>query len=399
MSKSIITLALLCIAPFANAESLTLRDALRLALKNNPEFAANQWEIPVAKARITQAATRPNPELGFAVDDVGDPRKLQASVQISQLFELGGKRRSRIAAANTERTIAQHDTETRQLDLIKQTTLAFIDALSLQQQITFDRETLHLSEQALPVIRERVEAGRASLVEVTRSEIAVANSRMELTRSERDLSIARQKLATLLGCKSPAITLLGDLTTNLPTPARHTVQPTHPELEKADSEIVLRGNRLAEEKAKAVPDLTTYVGPRWVHESKEITLIAGMSFPLPLWSQNKGGIKEAALRIEQAKETRRATALRLEGELSEAHFTLQQAKQELNLLQNTILPGAEKAVAGVDEGYQAGRLTTLDLLEARRTLSNARSSLLRAAASYHKAVAEIEALTACPQIR
>ena len=48
------------------------------------------------------------------------------------------------------------------------------------------------------------------------------------------------------------------------------------------------------------------------------------------------------------------------------------------------------------QGYEAGRFTQLEILDARRTLIQARNQHLRALSDYHQAQAEIEALTAAP---
>ena len=46
--------------------ALTLREALALALTENPELAPFAWQARANEARILQAGLRLNPELGFA---------------------------------------------------------------------------------------------------------------------------------------------------------------------------------------------------------------------------------------------------------------------------------------------------------------------------------------------
>ena len=50
----------------------------------------------------------------------------------------------------------------------------------------------------------------------------------------------------------------------------------------------------------------------------------------------------------------------------------------------------------LQEGYEAGRFSYLDITDARRTLNTARVQYLQALSEYHKAVAEIEALVNRP---
>ena len=51
------------------------------------------------------------------------------------------------------------------------------------------------------------------------------------------------------------------------------------------------------------------------------------------------------------------------------------------------------------EGYEAGRFSYLEVLDARRTTNAARIQYLQAITDYHKALQVVEALTADPRPR
>ena len=93
---------------FANVmDSVTLRDALALALLHNPELATFAWETRAREARVLQANRLPNPVVGIDFEDIGGPRlrsgaagsdqtiQPQTTVRLGQLIELGGKRAAR----------------------------------------------------------------------------------------------------------------------------------------------------------------------------------------------------------------------------------------------------------------------------------------------------------------
>jgi len=87
---------------------------------------------------------------------------------------------------------------------------------------------------------------------------------------------------------------------------------------------------------------------------------------------------------------------RLSSELNDAYQTVARTSNEIYVLKKSVLPGAEKAVEAIRQGYEAGRFSYLDVNEGRRTLTAARLQYLQALSDYHKAVAEIEALTVQP---
>ena len=94
---------LACAAAPALAQSplpaeLTLPQALQLALAHNPELAAVAAEIRIKDGDRRQAGLRPNPELSLELENFAGQGELrgadgaEATLQLSQLLELGGKR-------------------------------------------------------------------------------------------------------------------------------------------------------------------------------------------------------------------------------------------------------------------------------------------------------------------
>ena len=104
---------------------LSLRDALALTLKANPELAAFSQEVRATEAALLQADVLPNPVLEIGADNLSNARKADAgdrthSIQIGQLIELGGKRAARIRLAETGRDLATWDYEAKRIAVLAQ---------------------------------------------------------------------------------------------------------------------------------------------------------------------------------------------------------------------------------------------------------------------------------------
>jgi outer membrane protein, heavy metal efflux system len=69
---------------------------------------------------------------------------------------------------------------------------------------------------------------------------------------------------------------------------------------------------------------------------------------------------------------------------------------EVTTLKTQILPGAQSAFDAASTGYRLGKFGFLDVLDAQRTLFEAKAQYLRALASYHQALAEVERLIGEP---
>jgi outer membrane protein, heavy metal efflux system len=383
---------------------VTLAQALALTLKQNPDLAAFSWDVRSAEARVLQARLRPNPELGTQSEDISGSRPgfshSQTTLQLSQLLELGGKRTARVREATFGRELAKLDYESKRLDILKKTAQAFVEVLSAQERVRLGQENLELASGLIPDIRKRIEAGKASAVEQTRSEVAVASARIELDQVKRSLITARQHLAAQWGSAQPKFAqVVGDLehVTYLPSLENLSLSlAQNPEIARWEPETDKRQATLRLQQAQAVPNITLSAAPRYIGETREWTSVIGFSLPLPLWNRNQGAILEAKHQLAKADDEKRSAVTRLSSELNDAYSTVARTSNEIHVLKESVLPGAEKAVAAIRQGYEAGRFSYLDVNEARRTLTTARLQYLQALSDYHKAVAEIEALTVQP---
>lgn len=389
-----------------STSQLTLSQALALTLKQNPDLAAFAWDVRSAEARILQAGLRPNPELGVQTEDIAGSKqstglsRSQTTIQLSQLIELGGKRRARVREATFGRELAKLDYETKRLDVLKKTAQAFVEVLSGQERVRLAQENVDLASGLIPDIRRRIEAGKASAVEQTRGDVAVASARIELDQAKRALVTARQHLAAQWGRANPDFErAVGDLEPITPLPGLDSLSlnlSRNPEIARWEPETAKRQATLRLQQADAVPNLSLLGGPRYLNETGEWTNVIGFSLPLPFWNRNEGAILEARDQLAKVEDERRSALARLSTELNDAYQTVARTSNEIHILKESVLPGAEKTVEALQEGYQAGRFSYLDINDARRTLAAARLQYLQALSDYHKSVTEIEALTNRP---
>jgi outer membrane protein, heavy metal efflux system len=287
------------------------------------------------------------------------------------------------------------------LEVLKLTSLAFIDVLTAQRNVQLAEGNVELTQGAVPVTQKRVEAGRASDVELVRTNTAVAAARIRLTEARRDLERARVNLAAQWGAKRatfPSVT--GNLDQLRPIPSLESLKAKlekNPDLARWTTERQKREATLSLARAEAKPDLTLRAGPRLLGASHaDLTLVAGFSIPLPLWNRNQGKIAEAAADVAKTADERAAAEARAYAELNEAYQTLARAAEDVRILRETVLPGAKTAVDQITQGYAAGRFSQLDVLDAQRTYNETQTEYVRALSDFQKAQAQIDALTAGP---
>lgn len=400
------TLSAAPIAEIGPKVDIDLRQALEWALERDPGLKAGAHEIEAADGRSIQAGLSPNPTVGIEVEDsLGTGgyrgfRRTQTTLQISQLFELGGKRDRRVEAANAARDVARSDQEVRRLDVLAKTAEAYVGVLGAQKRLAIAQERLKRTSALIPALRKRVETGASARVEITRGEVAADLARIDVDRAKVGLETARRVLAAQWGSTMPDYrNALGDLeTATAPPPIQRLIDrlDDNPRLARWKT---LRGAREADlqvQRSLATPDVTVGVGPRRYSESNDTGVVFSVSIPIPVNNRNQGSIIEAREELEKTGDEASAARLDLYRDVSAAYGELASAWSEIDQLRNAVLPASRAALKGVQSGYGEGRFGVIDLLDAQGTLSDAEARYGEVLVSYHAAVARIEGLNAGP---
>ena len=209
-----------------------------------------------------------------------------------------------------------------------------------------------------------------------------------------ELSIARKRLAATWGSPSPRFERVEGAVETLPTlpslEELNTRLANAPSLLRAQLEVNRRKALAQVERTRRIPDVTVSLGTKRNEELGRNQAIFGISIPIPVFDRNQGNLLEALRRTDKARDELTATEVRLGSELAQAHERLNAVRQEVDALQNDILPGAQSAYDAATKGFELGKFSFLEVLDAQRTLLQAKSQYLRTLTEGHRAAAEIE---------
>lgn len=381
--------------PDESIAALTLERALALAMQSNPQLAGARHEVQAIAGTVLQAGLRPNPVLDLGqVDTRRDTR--ETTVQLSQTFELGGKRARRVEAAERGQDAATADLRARAADVRADVTIAFSALLAAQERVRLARESITVASHVTSTVARRVEAGKVSPVEATRARVAEANVRLEARRVDGELATARMTLAGLWGSVMPRFDhVLGDpdALPELPNWADllRNIGNT-PAVSRARIDIARRKAQLLLEQSRRMPDVTVAVGMKRSQELGLNQAVVGVSVPLPLFDRNQGNVLEASRRVDQAGAAFLATQTETHKDLAQAYQALDTARQEAQALRADILPGAQSAYDAAVKGFDFGKFAYVDVLDAQRTLIQARSQYVGALQEARRAAARIDRL-------
>ena len=386
------------ITPVFAVENISLAQATALALQANPTIAVAMRGREVESALVLQAASRPNPTLSGQIEDLRSQNRI-ASIAISQQLETAGKRDKRMAAADAALSMADADIRITQAEISAKTYAAFYQVLAAQQAQILATELLQIATTSKEATAKRVLAGKVSPVEETKAKVAEAGLKIELASANQQLATAKQRLASLWSNSLQAnnhagYAAVGDLDklNNIPTLEDLMTQVADsPRLKKASLAITQKQALSAIEQSKQTPDVTLSLGAQRNEELGGITqAIIGLSIPIPLFDKNQGNLQSAKAREYQSIDEKSVLENQLKTDIADAYSRRQLQVEASNMYKNDILPGAQSAYDAARKGFEFGKFSFLEVLDAQRTLFQAKSQHLQTLALARLAEADIQ---------
>ncbi|MBW1897539.1 MAG: TolC family protein [Deltaproteobacteria bacterium] len=373
---------------------ITFDQARSLVLEHHPELRAADMDKRKAEELLSQQHFWPNPEIEIEYEDFDEK---EVTVILSQLIELGGKRKQRITRAQFVKASVLKEIEMKRLHVISKAKISFIDVLSAQENLKVAEELMSISAQMHNIVAKRVESGFAPLVEELKANVELQNARMHLKRASAELETSKINLAKMWGDANVTFSGAdGDFYTALPVPDFASLIEQiekNPELERWDTEINARLAEFELEKSNRIPDIEASAGVKLFEEANDTIYLVGLSFPLPIFDRNSGNIQAAQANLNKAKIEKNAMLLELKTELKQIYKHIEVIMNEIKIIQSSTLPTAQTAYELIEKGYQAGEFSYLYVLDTQRNLFEVKINYIQVLKEYHKTAAEIERLS------
>ena len=391
---------------------LTFEQALTQAAERNPEVAAANLGREVAAARVKQARAWGNPTLGLEVENVlgrgvyADFGSAETTVALSQPLPVGGGRAARIRGARTGTVIAEVDAELAVRALRRDLAIAYAEAVAADRLAELGRERARIGAETQAAVDRRFAAGLES--ELQRSRAVVATSGMQAAaRRAAAVSLSRRRALAAFWREDTVSAALDPAWFEAApaAPARGTApigdsagDPAfagHPSVERARRLVEQAEARLAAERGSRFGGLEATLAARRFRDmptDSDRAWVLGLSMPLPLWDRNDASIAEARAELLSAEIEAERVTRGLAAEREEVVAELGAVRLEVDALTSSGLPSARAAAALTRQGYEAGRLSLSERLEAESALMELQERLVRARLQLRTAEARLDSL-------
>lgn len=408
MNKKILTL-LTCTALFSmplqsNAQNLEtdLYPVFQIVLENNPDIKMNLASIMSAEGQALQAGLRPNPQAIMELENFGGDDDFsgvdgaELTLGVEQEIEIAGKRTYRKDVANYALAAAKQEAVSQILATLASTHQSYAGYVIAQERLKLAERRLALADKTDEAVKKRVSAAAASDIQHTKVDIEQKAAVIEKAQAIEELASAKAQLERILASGVDQINEgIGFLQTAFDVPEKEQLIKALENLPQAEmmklKELQAQSNiELA--KAYGVPNPTIGLGIRRFNETDSNAFMATLSIPIPISDRNQGNIAQARAERIVAENENRSTLLSLKEASEKVYQQLLAASQEVKSYKNDIIPSAQKAYEQASEGYNSGRFSFLELLDAQRTLYEMQEAQLDSLLKLHQAKAQADFL-------
>ncbi len=408
-------------ASFRDSTALSLTEVMQRAMDRHPMVEAARARVVSASGGLRTAKTLPNPVLTYWAENLRRPglsastsldheSQAYAMLPLEPLFQ----RWPRIARADAEVRAADADVALAQQHVALDAARAFFRVANAQVAVDAADDVRQSLATLVTFNQARVREGAAPESDMIRTQLELDRVSANATLDRVELARARSQLTTYLARPADAMRAVSDAglanmrsrdlrvdvndaVVAMTTPS---ALPTLDELvgyaRTARPDLVASRARAEAARAEVTAQRTLTVRQIGATFGTKRTLgvtslIAGVSLPVPLFDQNRGDVQRASGERAAADQdyvwAEREAVAELEGTLEVARLLREQADQ----LRGSFLARAEDSRRIALAAYKEGAVSLLQVIDATRTLADARITYYRTLFAQRQSLLDLNA--------
>jgi outer membrane protein TolC len=179
------------------AKSMTVDDAVQVALLNNRGLQARFQDLGITEAEVVQSGRLPNPGFSFGRLKRGDEIELERSLHLNLARLLALPMIARLEARRFEQVKAEVAMDV--LSLAADARKAYYQAVSAEEAVRYMRQVKQAAEASAELARRLEQVGNFSKLARAREQAFYADAALGLARADQAQRASRERLTRLLG--------------------------------------------------------------------------------------------------------------------------------------------------------------------------------------------------------
>jgi cobalt-zinc-cadmium efflux system outer membrane protein len=399
---------------------VTFREYLEAVATHSLDLQTERQNITSARADVSLAGVRPDPELNFGIDSAELDEANKPNASLATLIELGytletaGKRHKRIQVAESKLKLveAQVAAFLRQLGL--DAASAFIEACRTRDALGRKQSSLRSFQELVRATEIRFKAGDVSRLELWQTNVEADRFASEVTTATAEAQAAKITLSTFLGkpfgevfpgavvdsvLKREPFEINLDTCIQKALTNRIDIRVAEREVESSRHGVQLaQANRWVDPKLNLSLTNTPRVDPIYNGEGSvtnapaERSLALGLTItvPIPFSRLQKGELIQAETALSQAQLRLSSTRLKAETEVRATFAKYQAAFENIRRYREHVLKDSDRVMEGMQKAYRMGSASFLELLNAQRTADDVYLGYYQAIADLANATVKLQ---------
>ena len=382
---------------------LGLQDAINQALESRASLKADTERISTARGLKQQAGLIPNPEFQFSNENLRPGQTYSQDVDtlayVTQPLDILGKRKQRIAAAESGVNRSQAEHEMARLEIIQRVKLAYWAARGAQETRDLLKASVKAFQEIVDYHSSRLSVGAISEQDFLRVRLEAERLQIGANLAAIEATRARVQLLKEMGQTDFSEVLLTEpmdaRAAPIPAVDIQQVLGRRAEMRVATAAVAEAQAKAQFEEVSARPDLNLIYGYKRTQlpdtRSGTNTAIAGLQISLPVTNRNQGNRAAATAELRRQQQLLAATDADVRADYYSA---LQEYELRRSEVVTTLEPLRQHAqnIAEIAQGaYAQGGTDLLRLLDAQRSRREAELAYVQGMVAYQQSIANLQA--------
>ncbi len=382
----------------------TMDEVVRAAIVQHPLVEAARDRIMAARGARQTAGAFSNPVATYWVDNAAFPGQVslgvarETSMYVTVPLEPLFQRAPRIRRADA-------DVKTAEIALVAARRAVAVDAAHAFYRVALAQISFEVAEQNRQGLERLVSYNRSRVTEGATAELELIRAQVELDRASTNVALAEVDLAkaraellpylsndlqpTALSLLRVAVPSLGNAPASLAELGTYVkrARDNRAEMQSARARVNAATTETSVQRALTVRQVGATFGFKRVEG--ENAMIAGISVPVPVFDRNRGEIQRATGELLAAREELTWTERAVLAEMAGAYTAVQRLSTQVSTLEHSFLDRADETNRITLAAYQEGAATLLQVLDATRTVADARVTYYRAVLAQRQSVFDL----------
>jgi outer membrane protein TolC len=330
----------------------------------SPSLRELKSQLDAARERVTSAGSLPNPMLMTGVENQQfdltiDRQMTMYTAGISQTLTRKSRRLAMKTLAQFDVERLEHEYESNRAEVERDALDAYYDAAAAQSQLAATEEVAALAGTIGDAARIRYETGVVPQSDMIRAKLQQSDVRHQSLALRARRAEAVAKLAAFLNVDDAAVPpFAAGMSHQHAAAAPATVPETTPAIAALETDVRAADEEVALAKLATRPDwnIEASYGIR-PYEKDTISVIGRIELPIRKRSTIEPHIREAIARREAAARQIEVLRQQLRLELGVAAARRNEAREQIDLHLNELVPQAKLGFQSALSSYQSGKET------------------------------------------